>query len=230
MADKNDKRANRSEDKSLFSIVLGLPITLFVTLALSALISTCIEWAGMYFDWWDVKGILHSQQMVTAELGHLNARLSKNIVELTTGVTVKDMFDATVGFIAMKFEHWGLLHYGQRGSGFLGVYVGAAVNIFLLTFIRFFVFLFSIVMFILFGLVGFTIGVFERDKRRAGGGRESGAIFHLARRSVAPSVGLAAFLYLAWPNTIDPVLIIFPFAVAFGVAVAYMAAAYKKYV
>ncbi len=231
MAKSNDKRVeNKEKRKGLLSYAVSIPAILFFTLFISAIISTAIEWCGMAFDWWDIKGIGHSQAMVTQELTYLNVRLEKNVMELFTGYTVKEAFDLTVGTIAGWLRGLGLLKTGSATSGALGEYMGAAVNMFLLTFIRFFVFTFSLVMFVFFGLVGFVIGVFERDKRRAGGGRESSVVFKLARTAVAPSISIAAFLYLAWPNSIDPVFIVFPFAVVFGTAVAYTSAAYKKYI
>lgn len=230
MASNNDKRTSSNENKGLFGYLISVPFYLFVTLVISAMISTIIEWCGMWFDWWDVKGIAHSEYMVAQEMKYLNLRLDKNPLQLTTGITIKEAFDLTVGTIVGWMHEFGLLSFKGSTSGGLGIYMGAAVNMMLLTFIRFFVFIFSLVMFFFFGMVGFVIGIFERDKRRAGGGRESGAIFKLSKSLITPSLAIAAFLYLAWPNSIDPVFIIFPFAAMFGIAIAYTTAAYKKYI
>ena len=231
MGDKsNDKRVSSSENRGLFGYLVAVPVYIFITLFVSALISTAIEWCGMAFDWWEPSGLAHSQAMVQQELAYLNIKLEHNALELFTGVTAKSIFDNTVGTIANWMSDLGVMSLGQVDGGGVSTYLGAAVNMMLLTFIRFFVFIFSLVMFAFFGVVGFVIGIFERDKRRAGGGRESGAIFKLSRSLVVPSFSFAAFLYLAWPNSIDPVFIIFPFAAGFGVAVAYTTASYKKYI
>jgi len=233
MANKEDKRASSGEKskKGLSYFLLELPALLVLGLFISALISTLIEWCGMWFGWWDVKGVLHSQMMIRQELMFLNDKLDKNLLEPISGITVKSVFDITVGKVSEFLHYIGVYSFGtEPGRQSFGDYAGALGNMVILTFIRAMVFVFALPMFVLFAWVGLVIGMIERDKRRAGGGRESGAIFQLARASVVPSIGLAWFLYLAWPNSIDPVFIIFPFAVCFGTAIAYMSASFKKYV
>jgi hypothetical protein len=230
---ERDKREQKTEEgrKGLLFTVLTLPFVILSALLISALVSFVIEAAGIAFDWWDEPGVLHSQKMVEQEIYYLNDRLEKNILEPLTGVTVQDAFEKTVGNVA-KFINWiGLGSYGKsQADGGFGAYIGAAANMIILTCIRFLVFIFALVLYVLFGWVGLSIGLLERDKRKAGGGRESGTIFQLARACVPISIALPLFLYLTWPNSIDPVWIMFPFAAGFGLAVAYMAASYKKYI
>jgi hypothetical protein len=230
---ERDKRESKTEEgrKGLLSTILTLPVVIVSALLISALVSFIIEAAGIAFNWWEEPGVLHSQRMVEQEIYYLNDRLEKNILEPLSGVTVKEAFDRTVGNVASAIDWIGLGGYGRsNATGGFGAYLGAAANMILLTCIRFLVFVFALVLYLLFGYVGLSIGLLERDKRKAGGGRESGTIFQFARSCVPISIALPLFLYLAWPNSIDPVWIMFPFAASFGVAVAYMAASYKKYI
>jgi integrating conjugative element membrane protein (TIGR03747 family) len=234
MASTKDEKRNRQAEKgrsTLFSILIDVLLYIPIALFMSALISTLIEWLGMFFDWWAIEGIKHSQNMLINELSYLNARLDKNIFEPMTGITIKEVFDFTVGRVSEFFKWLGLWSYATsvNGAGF-GDYIGAAVNMIILTCIRFMVFIFGLPTYILFGWIGLVVGMVEREKRKAGGGRESGVIFELSKKCVSPSLAVAMFLYLAWPNSINPVFIIFPFACIFGLSIAYMSASYKKYI
>jgi integrating conjugative element membrane protein (TIGR03747 family) len=87
----------------------------------------------------------------------------------------------------------------------------------------------SIPVFVLAGLVGAIDGIVQRDLNRWRGGRELGQRYHLAKSMVAPGLTLPWILYLAWPTTVHPWLIILPFAVFVGWVVAITAATFKKY-
>lgn len=228
----SDKRTGKKEEgkRGLFYYLFAMPLAIASALIFSAFISYVIEAVGMLFDFWDEPGVLHSQIMVEKELEHLNHRLDKSVIESISGISVKEIFDFTVGTFAEWFRWLGLLSYAQGNiSGGFGAYVGALVNMLLLTFMRFMVFVFALPLFGLWAYVGFIVGVFERDKRKAGIGRESGALFNASRKTVPLGIAIPFFLYLAWPQSIDPLFIIYPFAVFLGVVIAYMAASYRKY-
>ncbi len=237
MADKDskyrDKRAQSGNEakKGFFETLLTLPFAIISAILISALVSFIIEATGMWFEWWVEPGVLHSQKMVEQELMYLNDRLDKTILEPITGITVQQTFEYTVGKLFSGLQWLGLAQfgYGQHYGG-PAAYLGAAVNMLMLTVIRFMVFVFALVLYVLFGWVGFTIGLLERDKRRAGGGRESGTVFQTARNLVPFSVVVPMIIYLSWPNSIDPVWVMWPAAACFGIAVAYMVASYKKYI
>ncbi|KZN63376.1 DUF4400 domain-containing protein [Pseudoalteromonas luteoviolacea] len=222
---KNDKRTN---DESLVGTLLNLPYVILCMLLVSAFVSSVIEVLGIMFDWWAEPGIKHSQIMLQSEVEYLRVTLAKNAITYVSGLSVQTLFDSSIGKIFVFFNSVGLLEQTQYKDG-IGVYVGAVLNIFLITFLRFFVFLFSFPLYLIFGYVAFSVGIFERDKRRAGGGRESGTIFQLAKSSIAPSISVALFIYLAWPDSINPVFVFFPSAVVFAISIAYMTASYKKY-
>lgn len=232
MPRNDDKRTEKNEEarKGVIHAIFTWPIAIISALFISALISYLIEVLGMLFDWWDLPGVLHSQKMVEQELVHLNDRLDKSVIEWASGVTVKEIFDNTIGYVEDGLSWLGLMSFANsNATGGFGAYLGAMANMILLTAMRFMVFVFALPLFGIWGYVGFIIGVFERDKRRAGIGRESGAIFQASRKLVPLSLAIPFFAYLAWPNSIDPLFIIFPFAVFLGIAIAYTAASYRKY-
>lgn len=222
---KKDKRANND---SLLNTLLKLPFTIMMMLFISAIVSSVIELLGIYFGWWEQPGVKHSELMLRQELEYLRITLAKNAITAVSGLTVQTLFDNSVGYVFRFFNHIGLFDNPDFTIG-LGAYIGAIVNIFLLTFMRFFVFVFSIPLYFIFGYVALVIGMFERDRRRVGGGRESGTLFQLSRNSILPSISIALFLYLAWPDSINPVYIFFPSAFLCATAIAYMTASYKKY-
>ena len=229
--DKREEKVNKSRS-SIFEVVIDALCYLPLFILFSAFFSACVEWLGIYNNWWDKVGVLHSQEMIRAELKYLNVRLEKNFLDSLSGVSVKDVFDNSVKLLMDGFEWLGLLKYGTHTDQVvsLGDYIGAGVNMVLLVSLRFIVFLFSLPQWLLFGYVGFTIGLVERQKRIAGAGREHGSVFKAAKRLLVPSIGVCLFVYLAWPEVIDPVFVITPFAILFGVVTMYFSAFYRKYI
>ncbi|MGH8651420.1 MAG: TIGR03747 family integrating conjugative element membrane protein [Gammaproteobacteria bacterium] len=112
----------------------------------------------------------------------------------------------------------------------VSTYLIAAITITQVYALRLAVLLLAMPVFVLAGLVGLTDGLIERDRRRFGGARETGFVYHHAKRLVAPSVGTAWVLYLAWPASIHPNRIILPAAGLFGLALAVFAATFKKHI
>jgi integrating conjugative element membrane protein (TIGR03747 family) len=95
--------------------------------------------------------------------------------------------------------------------------------------IRLALILFSLPIFLVAALVGGVDGLVERDLRRWGGGRESSNVFNLARRSVVPSFVAACVVYISLPFSINPVIVILPFAFLLGIAVRIGFEWLKKY-
>ena len=84
-------------------------------------------------------------------------------------------------------------------------------------------------VFVLAGLIGAVDGLVERDLRRWGGGRESSNVFNLAKRSVVPAFVSACVIYISLPFSIDPVVVLLPFALLLGLAVRISFERLKKY-
>jgi integrating conjugative element membrane protein (TIGR03747 family) len=67
-------------------------------------------------------------------------------------------------------------------------------------------------------------------RRRTGGGRESGFVFHRAKWLAAHVLLLLCFAYLVPPTTVEPTMVITSFAIIFAVATRVATASFKKYV
>lgn len=65
--------------------------------------------------------------------------------------------------------------------------------------------------------------------RRTGAGRESGFIYHRAKRGLALSVLALWLVYLVPPVPLDPRWVVPPFLVIFGIAIRVTVAYFKKY-
>lgn len=228
MADKNDHKDRRTKKKGLISTVLSSPLSLFFMLIVSAFVSSIFEIVGMATEFWDEPGIAHSDSMLRQEIIYAELNLSNNIITAISGVSVQTMFDNSIKPVFDLFNSIGRFESARYTHGF-GAYVGAVVNMFLITFLRCFVFIFSLPLYFIFCYVGFTIGVFERDRRKAGGARESGTRFTLAKNGFIPFISIAFFIYLAFPDSINPVFIIFPSAVLCGISSAYFFTFFKKH-
>jgi len=79
------------------------------------------------------------------------------------------------------------------------------------------------------GVVGAVDGLVERDLRRWGGGRESSNVFNLAKKSITPAFVLACVVYISLPYSLNPVIVILPFAILLGLAVRISFERLKKY-
>ncbi|VAX07797.1 putative membrane protein [hydrothermal vent metagenome] len=84
-------------------------------------------------------------------------------------------------------------------------------------------------VFLLFGLVGITDGLVQRDLRRWGGGRESSFVYHHAKHFIMPAVLGTWFVYLSLPVSVHPNYVILPFTALFAIAVAITSGTFKKY-
>lgn len=105
----------------------------------------------------------------------------------------------------------------------------AAIFIIVMFLIRLAILILSLPVFLLFGFVGLSDGLMQRDLRRWCGGNESGFIYHWAKKFALPVLITSWIIYLAIPASIHPNYIITPFAVLFGLTLLVMASKFKKY-
>jgi integrating conjugative element membrane protein (TIGR03747 family) len=118
---------------------------------------------------------------------------------------------------------------GSVGGGSVYDWIRATIWVTQVFAVRLVVILFSMPIFLAFGVVALTDGLLQRDLRRFGGGRESGYIWHHAMKAVKPTVILPIVIYLGLPFSIHPNLIVLPFAVLFSISLWIGAAWFKKY-
>ena len=215
-----------------------------VALMLAALLfSIVVEWVGMVFFWPD-EGTDHSRDMLAAELTYLNEDFKRSIVTTSPTLFAKDFADT---FYYYGFEKTGFVKFiaWMKAPPFAGdnrirmslrkiymplsEYLVAAMIVTQVFAVRMAVLTLAMPVFLLFGLVGVTDGLVQRDLRRWGGGRESSFIYHHAKRFILPAVLGTWFVYLSMPVSVHPNYVILPFAALFAMAVAITSSTFKKY-
>jgi hypothetical protein len=195
---------------------------------LALVFNILIEWLGIFFGWWELPGDQHSAEMLNQEIGWLNDDFKHVIGDPISNVP------RIAGKIHTLLFVWNGHDYSNEflgyANGFGAVdYASSAINSIHLFGVRVGLMLFSLPVFVAFGVVAFTDGLLQRDLRRFGGGRESAYLWHYAKRWIAPTLTLPIVLYLGLPFSIYPPFLIVPFAMLFGFAIWISSALFKKY-
>jgi len=214
----------------------------FGLLIFSALISIIIEWIGMTFYYPD-EGYQHAQNMLEREIGYLGNALESDRLNGDAIETAGDYVNDTVSFlfidsglldalVSAKTPMAGdstIMRYAKLVVGEYYDYLISAMFIMTMFFVRLSILILSMPAFLLFGIVGLSDGLMQRDLRRWCGGNESGYIYHWAKRFALPVLVITWIIYLAIPSSIHPNFIITPFAVMFGLVLMVMSSKFKKY-
>lgn len=243
MSDTNSSSADHpARKKGFFGKTLDLIFKTIGILIFSAIISVVIEWIGMCF-FYPEEGYHHAEGMMKKEIsylaGSLTSESSNGAAVEQAGGTVDDivsylfidsgLIDALASVKAPSPDDGQIMQVVKSLVAEYYNYLMAAIFILIMFIVRLAILILSIPVFLLFGLVGVSDGLMQRDLRRWCGGNESGFIYHWAKRFAMPILVAAWILYLAIPNSIHPNFIITPFAVLFGLALMIMASKFKKY-
>jgi integrating conjugative element membrane protein (TIGR03747 family) len=233
-----------SQRRGIIGNTLELILKVFGILIISAFFSIMIEWISMAFFFEKDVGYSHAESMMQTEISYLSESLAigdgmnegaissaseivstvVNFLFIDSGLV--DMLIATKtpqpddGKIRLVIKDFIAAYYD---------YLMAAIYIMVMFFVRMAILLLSMPAFILFGIVGISDGLMQRDLRRWCGGNESGYVYHWAKRFAMPVLIIAWILYLSIPNSIHPNFIITPFAVLFGLCLMVMTSKFKKY-
>ncbi len=222
---------------------IELVLKIIGLLLFSAFMSVVIEWVGMAF-FYDEPGYAHAESMMQTEIGYLSESLTGGD-GMNEGVisSASDTVSTVANFL---FIDSGIVDNLQAVktvspddgeikaavkrlvAGYYD-YLMAAVYVLIMFLVRMAILFLSMPAFILFGIVGISDGLMQRDLRRWCGGNESGYVYHWAKRFSLPVLALAWILYLSIPNSIHPNFIITPFAVLFGLCLMVMTSKFKKY-
>lgn len=209
---------------SVVGTLLKGTATMFVWMVVAAILSVIVEWTCMWFEVWDARGALHSQQMLNTERQYL-----LSAIEAVPFIKDKNEF---VNYSMRVSTIEAGLYLGIASEYFAGTYeyALASVNVLMVFVARLFVLSLSLPAFIVFGTVGVVRGLVARDLRKWGGGRETSGTYHLALRFLPDvTVGLWA-IYLAMPISINPFLIVGPVVIAFAMVMSQLTYRFKKYV
>lgn len=241
MVKSSEYRPRPRKEPGLIGKIISSIVALVVWLVLSLLISIIIEWIGMIW-FWPEQGADHAKAVLNSDQAYLNTLLYENSLNAKQAVVEKaknvvtwidkqtifkeqsPRFNPKSNSTMSAVSEWGRKYYRKSKP-----YLEAASTVAQTFVIRLALIVFSLPVFLLAGLIGAVDGLVERDLRRWGGGRESSNVFNLAKRSVAPAFIGACVIYISLPFSIDPVVILMPFALLLGLAVRVSFERLKKY-
>ncbi len=246
MAESSVARAEHPVAKKGFiGKTLDLIFKVIGLLLFSALMSIIIEWIGMIFFYPEqgYTGYEHAEEMMRKEISYLGSSLDGDSLN---GEAVQAASGKVTDVVNFLFIDSGIVDmltsaktpeandgkFVRLVKGLIAEYYNyfmAAIYILIMFLIRLSILVLSIPAFFLFGLVGVSDGLMQRDLRRWCGGNESGYIYHWAKRFAMPILIVAWVIYLAIPSSIHPNFIITPFAVLFGLVLMVMTSKFKKY-
>jgi integrating conjugative element membrane protein (TIGR03747 family) len=241
MAKPQQYQPPRRKEPGLIGNLFSALVQLAVWLVISLMLSIIIEWIGMIW-FWPEQGSEHAKAVLAADQAYLNQQLYEQSIAIKNDVItathqavtwiahqswfktiIQSVPTASAGSFGV-FQEWAYDSYQQCRD-----YLQASTYVTQTFVIRLALILFSLPIFIIAALVGGVDGLVERDLRRWGGGRESSNVFNLARRSIVPAFVGACVIYISLPFSINPIIVILPFACLLGMAVRIAFERLKKY-
>ncbi|CAJ9260325.1 integrating conjugative element membrane protein, PFL_4697 family [Burkholderia pseudomallei] len=236
----------QAQQQGLIAQILTLPFRLLGALIGSLFLAMLIEWAGMLILWPD-QGWHHAQLMLHHENDQLAADFFDSLVVHEPARTAQVWLDTTYRLIFVKtgllawirdadaqthansLKGTDLRHYLGLVAVHLEDYLLAALYTCLTFLVRLLVLIMVLPLFVVAAFTGFVDGLVRRDIRRFGAGRESGFMHHRARATMMPLAVLPWIAYLALPISMNPLLVLLPFAVLLGLSVDVTIGSFKKY-
>ncbi|MXY64069.1 MAG: TIGR03747 family integrating conjugative element membrane protein [Gammaproteobacteria bacterium] len=209
---------------------LGLAAAITVALMLAVI----IEWVGMTL-FWPEKGASRSRAVLQQDLAWLRGTSTSPIVLPLVTVPAPATIAAELSnslyravFVWTGLEQ--VLSWLSSASVLLAVYLEAALNAVQTFFVRLAITITAVPLFLAFAWWGAMEGLVRRDLRRYGGDIERGMIYHWAKHVAGAILAAPVFLYLAWPDSLNPAWVFVPFALALGINIMVVSATFTKYV
>lgn len=236
MPNKDYKPPKRKEP-GLIGKSISATVQLTMWLLVSLMISIIVEFIGISY-FWPEQGENHSKEVLEKDLRYLNPSLKQDSNTYryriaNQAIRIKNKMERVKSFDQLQAK---IKLSNNKASNLINhVYKRyenhwqAIVPVTQIFIIRLALIIFSLPAFLLAAGMGAVDGLVERDLRRWGGGRESSNVYNLARRSVIPSFILACMIYISLPMSINPALVILPFALLFGMSVRIGFDRLKKY-
>ncbi len=249
-ADNNPPVKDHPVKQGSLGKIFSMVFRVIGILLFSAVMSVLIEWLSMAFYYPD-EGYQHAKEMMFREMeyftgvDHQKAYSKHGLANLNEGsvkradnfvTSVLTLFLAEDGAVnslgesvTIESDDGSIIKAVKRFMVDIYDYLVAAMFIFVMFTIRLAILFLSLPAFIVFGIVGVSDGLMQRDLRRWCGGNESAFIYHWAKRFAVPVLLVGWVIYLAIPTNIHPNFIITPFAVLFGLVLMVMSSKFKKY-
>ena len=214
----------------LFRWTLGLAAAIVGALLLTVI----IEWVGMTLLWPE-QGASRSRAILQQDLAWLSETETDPIVLplVTVPAPAAIAAELSISLYRAVFVWTGLeqiLSWLSSASVLLAVYLEAALNAVQTFFVRLAITITAIPLFLVFAWWGAMEGLVRRDLRRYGGDIERGMIYHWAKHVAGAVLAVPVFLYLAWPDSLNPAWVFVPFALALGINIMVVSATFTKYV
>lgn len=228
--------------KGFVGKTLDLVFRIIGLLVFSAFMSIIIEWIGITFFYPEL-GYHHSEEMMRQEMAYLSSSLDGDNLNREAVMSAASKVTTVVNFLFIDSGLIDMLAAAKTPEpsdnkfvtlckGLVAEYYNyfmSAIYVLIMFLIRLSILVLSIPAFALFGLVGVTDGLMQRDLRRWCGGNESGYVYHWAKKFAFPVLIVSWVIYLSIPNSVHPNYIITPFAVLFGLVLMVMSSKFKKY-
>lgn len=210
---------------------------------LALVFAILLEWAGMIW-WWPAQGVQHSRRMLELEQGYLGSEFPRHLFSSEpvhfASTIGNQLSDVIFGLTRLNdVIEWATTppraHEARvrstirRFVNTLTRYLIGAEQILRVFGTRLAILILAAPVFGLCSIVAAVDGLVRRDLRRWGGGRESGFIYHWAKRVALPLAVGVWLVYLVLPISLHPSLVILPFATLLGLAITAAAGTFKKY-
>lgn len=198
------------------------------------MLSIVIEIVGMSLIWKD--NPYHAQEMLITNINYLGNFTQSSIglppretaIRVVTFVkqylNVSDMAQTLLGTpqaYTFKMNLYQIIEGLQH-------YFDAIIYIILDIIVRCLIIVLSIGVFVLFAVVGIADGSVERELRYEGAGDDHGFVFHKIKRFIPHVLWITPYLYLAYPDAINPNYIILPGACLLGLGMYLYASKFMK--
>jgi integrating conjugative element membrane protein (TIGR03747 family) len=243
MAEARGNRPRDEAERGVLGSLLAFVAKAVQWLLLALVCAVVLEWVGMTW-WWRADGVQHSRRMLELERANLGTEIpqhhfSKEPVRFALEVghrfshvvfTLTKLNDVVDWATTPPPSDEARPKKAIRGLAFgISRYLIAAEQTLQVFGIRLAILVLATPVFGLCGVVAIVDGLVRRDLRRWSGGRESGFIYHWAKRVALPLAVAVWLIYLAVPVSVHPSLIILPFATLLSLAITVAVGTFKKY-
>lgn len=235
---QSDKTKRHGVFSKVVLFMMALPMTVMVTMIISILVEWGLIWhcndgpgttICAWVDFQPGMGVDHSRKMLQTEAGYINQHFKNSLMGSTPVQLIGELIIWVDDHIFRRMGIDDYIRQSNQEKGWAWNYFVSAYLIIKVVILRLCILFLSIPAYILFAFVGLVTGLVQRDLRKWGAGRESTDKFELSSKLISLSIVLCFVIYLTWPDSINPTLIIVPFAAMFGYALHLTASNYKKY-
>lgn len=213
-------------------ITVPLKIVFAITgyLVVSIVFGTLIDYLGIWLDWW---GYDHQFGVLAADISYLGKNFTMSIfgqppAELAIEISTEVKRYMTPSIFIGK-QDWAFMRLFKVGVQAVEPFWQNLVYSAMTVFVRCFIVIMSISFFVLVFIVAAVDGLVERELRKEGGGIEHSKLYHHSKAWVGRVLVVSPMIYLSWPETIDPSIVILPAAGMFGLAVYMTFFTFKKH-